>query len=103
MIAEAAECVRTAHESIDQSRKYTNELTDLIDNLSDITDVDPGFARISLSEKKLQVQVHTESHPELFQRVQKIILDEALAKQVPDSKNSQSRLPLTWPIDGKPC
>ena len=57
MIAEAAECVRTAHESIDQSRKYTNELTDLIDNLSDITDVDPEFARMFFSEKELQVQV----------------------------------------------
>ncbi len=70
------------HTAKADARAKTVKLADLIDNLSDIADADPGFARIYLSEKELQLEVLTEGHPELFQRVQKIILDgqRALAK-----------------------
>ncbi len=56
-------------------RAKTVKLADLIDNLSDIAEADPGFARIYLGEKELQLQVLTEGHPELFQRVETIIRD----------------------------
>ena len=57
-------------------RAKTVKLADLIDNLSDIATADPGFARLYLGEKQLQLQVLTEGHPELFQRVQSIIENE---------------------------
>ncbi len=56
-------------------RAKTVKLADLIDNLSDIAEADPGFARIYLGEKQLQLQVLTEGHPELFQHVETIIRD----------------------------
>ena len=54
-------------------RAKTVKLADLIDNLSDISATDPGFARLYLDEKQLQLQVLTEGNSELFQRVQTII------------------------------
>ena len=55
-------------------RQHTAQ-ADLIDNLSDIALSDPGFAKISLKEKELQLQVLTEGNPELFRRVEDIILN----------------------------
>lgn len=57
-------------------RAKTVKLADMIDNLSDIATTDPGFARVYLGEKELQLQVLTEGHPELFQRVKIIIQNE---------------------------
>jgi len=54
-------------------RAKTVKLADLIDNLSDIVAAAPGFARLYLGEKQLQLQVLTEGHPELYQRAQEII------------------------------
>ncbi len=54
-------------------RAKTVKLADLIDNLSDIAEADPGFARLYLGEKSLQLQVLTEGDSELFRRVESII------------------------------
>ncbi|MCA9029231.1 MAG: bifunctional (p)ppGpp synthetase/guanosine-3',5'-bis(diphosphate) 3'-pyrophosphohydrolase [Planctomycetaceae bacterium] len=54
-------------------RAKTVKLADLIDNLTGIATSDPEFAKTYLKEKELQLQVLTEGHPELFQRVEEII------------------------------
>ena len=66
-------------------RAKTVKLADLIDNLSDISTADAGFARLYLGEKQLQLQVLTEGNSELFQRVKTIIETElqALATRNP--------------------
>lgn len=66
-------------------RAKTVKLADLIDNLSDISATDPGFARLYHDEKQLQLQVLTEGNSELFQRVQTIIERELQALETPKS------------------
>jgi hypothetical protein len=56
-------------------RAKTVKLADLIDNLSNIADADPQFAKMYFDEKELQLQALTQGHPDLFQQVQRIIRD----------------------------
>ena len=69
----AIDCQHTAQAD---PRAKTVKLADLIDNLSDLSTADPGFARLYLGEKRLQLKVLTEGNSELFQRVQGIIENE---------------------------
>jgi (p)ppGpp synthase/HD superfamily hydrolase len=64
------------HTAAADPRAKTVKLADMIDNLSGIASADPGFARVYLSEKQLQLQVLVEGDAALFQRVQIIIADE---------------------------
>ena len=56
-------------------RAKTVKLADLIDNLSDIAVLDPGFATQYLNEKEMLLEVLTDGHSVLFEQVKGIIRD----------------------------
>ena len=62
-----------AHTAKADPKAQTVKLADLIHNLSDIASVDPSFASVYLAEKRLQLQVLVEGHPDLFQRASAVI------------------------------
>ena len=64
------------HTAQADARAKTVKLADLIDNLSGIAKLNPGFAKTYLSEKELQLQLLKEGHPDLFKRAEQIIRDE---------------------------
>lgn len=64
------------HTAQADARAKTIKLADLIDNLSGIAKLNPGFAKTYLKEKELQLQVLEGGLPELFERAKQIINDE---------------------------
>lgn len=62
-----------AHTAEADPRAKTIKLADLIHNLPDIASSDPGFARVYVSEKELQLLVLTEGHPELYERAAEVV------------------------------
>lgn len=61
------------HTSAADPRAKTVKLADVIDNLSDIAEFDPGFAAKYLGEKEQLLTVLKDGDPELYRRAQKSI------------------------------
>nr|WP_246480510.1 HD domain-containing protein [Motiliproteus sediminis] len=63
------------HTARAQADAKTIKLADIIDNVSEIVDNDPGFARIYLVEKALQIEVLRDGDPRLFRQAQQLIAE----------------------------
>ena len=64
----------------------TIRLADIYDNLKDITQADPGFARIYMKEKRLMMnEALMEGDSGLYSEVQKLIDNYYLERNTPDS------------------
>lgn len=63
-----------AHSAQADPRAKTVKLADIISNLSDLMEQDPGYARVYVREKELQVGVLTEGHPELLKIARDLIV-----------------------------
>ncbi|MCG8586407.1 MAG: HD domain-containing protein [Pirellulales bacterium] len=81
-IAERSDGNRSARLAIDRehsakasARAKTVKLADLIHNLSDVIQADPGFARKYIGEKQRLLEVLTEGDAELYRRVEGVIQD----------------------------
>lgn len=62
-----------AHTAAADPRAKTVKLADLIDNLPDLAENDPGFARIYVKEKELQLALLKEGDRELWKRAEQIV------------------------------
>lgn len=62
------------HSAKADPRAKTVKLADIINNLSDLMDQDPGYAKVYVREKELQIQVLTEGHSELFRMAEELIV-----------------------------
>lgn len=64
-----------AHTAQSMANSKTIKLADLIDNASDISQHDKGFAAVYMAEKKLLLEVLTEGDSELYSRACKVVSD----------------------------
>lgn len=63
------------HTARAQADAKTIKLADIIDNVTEIVDNDPGFARIYLVEKAMQIEVLRDGDPRLFAQAQHLIAE----------------------------
>ena len=70
---EKAALINIEHASHGSPAAKTVKLADVIDNISDIADHDPEFARVYLREKKMLMKHLKEGSPILYHRALKLV------------------------------
>ncbi len=83
---EKAAKINIAHCGKGDSRAQTIKLADIIHNLSDITETEPSFAEVFVSEKKQLLNVITKGDERLFKRAS------AMIREVEEKLSSNSNL-----------